>query len=382
VIGFTDDDNGSTDSVSAIMQGLEDNTIFALTVEVDDLTDLPSQGFLIGEFHRIWVEVGMFPNNHMITTEEGQELADYVLAGGQLYISGGDTFCFDPDTPIQDLVGFDSCGDGGGSVGDISAIVSASCGQNNFDQVVPYDGEAAYVDQLQPVTTGEEILFASEGFTCAVINYVGQGGAVISQSPEMGGIGSNHDRKELIERYISCLPFEPPMALFSYSAATGPAPLLVNFESLSTGVIDDHLWNFGDGSESPSTSPQHLYTQQGVYTVTLDVSGPGGADQLQIIDAIIVNPSLPGFLRGDANQDGAVDIADAVAILGYLFSGAGDGGCLSSIDSNDDASTDVADAVTVLVHLFSGGGPLPAPFPGCGVDPSPDSLDCSNQPCP
>ena len=382
VIGFTDDDNGSTDSVSAIMQGLEDNTIFALTVEVDDLTDLPSQGFLIGEFHRIWVEVGMFPNNHMITTEEGQELADYVLAGGQLYISGGDTFCFDPDTPIHDLVGFDSCGDGGGSVGDISAIVSASCGQNNFDQVVPYDGEAAYVDQLQPVTTGEEILFASEGFTCAVINYVGQGGAVISQSPEMGGIGSNHDRKELIERYISCLPFEPPMALFSYSAATGPAPLLVNFESLSTGVIDDHLWNFGDGSESPSTSPQHLYTQQGVYTVTLDVSGPGGADQLQIIDAIIVNPSLPGFLRGDANQDGAVDIADAVAILGYLFSGAGDGGCLSSIDSNDDASTDVADAVTVLVHLFSGGGPLPAPFPGCGVDPSPDSLDCSNQPCP
>jgi len=266
-------------------------------VEIDDLADLPSQGFLIEEFHRIWVEVGMFPNNHMITTEEGQELADYVLAGGQLYISGGDTFCFDPDTPIQDLVGFDSCGDGGGSVGDISAIISASCGQNNFDQVVPYDGEAAYVDQLQPVTTGEEILFASEGFTCAVINYVGQGGAVISQSPEMGGIGSNHDRKELIERYISCLPFEPPMAQFSFDPAAGPAPLTVQFTGQSTGIIDDFLWQFGDAQESPSTSPQHVYSEAGSYTVTLTVTGPGGVDAMTVVDAIVVGEALPGFIR-------------------------------------------------------------------------------------
>ncbi|MEE2857815.1 MAG: FG-GAP-like repeat-containing protein [Planctomycetota bacterium] len=382
VIGFTDDDNGSTDSVSAIMQGLEDNTIFALTVEIDDLTDLPSQGFLIGEFPRVWVEVGMYPNNHMITTEEGQALADYVLAGGQLYISGGDTFCFDPDTPIQDLVGFESCSDGGGSVGDISAIVSASCGQDNFDQVVPYDGEAAYVDQLQPVTTGEEILFASEGFTCAVINYVGVGGAVISQSPEMGGIGANHDRKELIERYISCLPVEPPVAQFSFDPAAGPAPLTVQFTSQSIGFVDDFLWQFGDAQESPSTSPQHVYSEAGSYTVTLTVTGPGGVDSMTVVDAIVVGEALPGFIRADANQDQALDIADAVFILTYLFGGGSDGGCQSAIDANDDGANNVADAVTVLDHLFSAGGPILPPFPLCGVDPSSDALECSNPACP
>jgi len=382
VIGFTDDDNGSTDSASAILQALEDNLLFALSAEVDELSELEAMGFVLASFQRVWVEVGMFPNNHMVTEEEGQLLADYVLGGGQLYISGGDTFCFDPDTPIQDLLGFEGCGDGGGSVGDISAIVSSSCGLLNFDQTVPYDGEAAYVDQLQPVTTGEEILFASEGYTCGVINFVGTSGAVISQSPEMGGIGENHDRKEMIERYISCFPTEPVVAAFSFTPDAGPAPLLVQFTNESTGIIDNQSWQFGDGVESPSTSPQHLYTEAGSYSVTLTVTGPGGTDQVTLVDAIVVSAALPGFIRGDANQDQGLDIGDAVTILAYLFSGGSDGGCLSTIDANDDGANNVADAVTVLEHLFSSGGPIAAPFPGCGVDPTPDALECGNPSCP
>lgn len=381
VVGFTDDDNGSTDSVSAIMQALEDNSLFALTAEVDDLADLADLGYFLAEFERVWVEVGMFPNNHMISNDEGQALADFVVAGGQLYISGGDTFCFDPDTPIQDLLGFEGCSDGGGSVGDISGIVSVDCGLVNFDQIVPYNGEAAFVDQLQPVTTGQEILFASEGFTCAVVNYVGESGAVISQSPEMGGIGENHDRKDLIERYIGCLPVEPPVATFIFSPAAGVTPLQVSFMSESTGTIDSHEWQFGDGGMSASAAPQHTYTDPGTYSVTLTVEGPGGADQVTIIDAIFVEVSLPGYVRGDANQDQVVDIGDAIAILGYLFNGGDDGGCLSAIDANDDGAVNVADAIAVLDHLFAQGGPLPLPFPGCGVDPTTDNLDCQNLPC-
>ncbi len=381
VIGFTDDDNGATDSVAAIVQGLADNSIFALSAEVDDLADLATQGYFLDGFERIWVEVGMFPNNHMISSDEGQALADFVLAGGQLYISGGDTFCFDPDTPIQDLVGFDGCGDGGAAVGDISGIVSADCGLINFDQTVAYDGEAAYVDQLQPVTTGQEILFASEGYTCGVVNYVGFEGAVISQSPEMGGIGDEHDRKDLIERYIGCLPVRPPVAAFSYSPSSGMAPLTVTFQGESTGVIDNQQWQFGDGADDSALHPDHTYSAPGSYSVTLTVEGPGGVDQITIVDAITVEPALPGFIRGDANQDQSVDIADAIAILGYLFSGGGDGGCLAATDANADSTTNVADAITVLTHLFAQGGPLAPPFPGCGVDPTVDEGDCGNPPC-
>lgn len=89
------------------------------------------------------------------------------------------------------------------------------------------------------------------------------------------------------------------------------------------------------------------------------------------------------FRRGDVNQDVAMDISDAVAIFGYLFLGAARPGCVSAADSNDDGSVDISDGVSVLNHLFLGGASIPAPFPGCGTDPTPDDLDCLAFPeCP
>jgi PKD repeat protein len=172
------------------------------------------------------------------------------------------------------------------------------------------------------------------------------------------------------------------MAQFSFDPAAGPAPLTVQFTGQSTGIIDDFLWQFGDAQESPSTSPQHVYSEAGSYTVTLTVTGPGGVDAMTVVDAIVVGEALPGFIRADANQDQALDIADAVFILTYLFGGGSDGGCSSAIDANDDGANNVADAVTVLDHLFSAGSPILPPFPGCGVDPTPDALECSNPACP
>lgn len=37
----------------------------------------------------------------------------------------------------------------------------------------------------------------------------------------------------------------------------------------------------------------------------------------------------------------------------------------------------------ILIHLFMGEPAPPAPFPGCGMDPTPDSLPCDRSPrCP
>ena len=43
-------------------------------------------------------------------------------------------------------------------------------------------------------------------------------------------------------------------------------------------------------------------------------------------------------------------------------------------------TVDISDAIMVLLHLFGGGGPLPAPFPACGEDPTPDALGCNESP--
>lgn len=91
------------------------------------------------------------------------------------------------------------------------------------------------------------------------------------------------------------------------------------------------------------------------------------------------------FTRGDVNGDGGFNIADAVRLLGYLFTGAPAPECLDSSDGNDDGNLNLGDAVMVLNSLFvPGSPPLPPPSPGnCGEDPTDDSLDCENYPlCP
>jgi hypothetical protein len=73
-------------------------------------------------------------------------------------------------------------------------------------------------------------------------------------------------------------------------------------------------------------------------------------------------------LPGDCNQDGGLDISDAVCLLGHLFLGdpaevpcdggtASDPGNKALLDANGDDNADLSDAVTVLEFLFLGKAP-------------------------
>jgi hypothetical protein len=86
------------------------------------------------------------------------------------------------------------------------------------------------------------------------------------------------------------------------------------------------------------------------------------------------------FLRGDANDDGRVDIADAVATLSSLFLGQARAGCDDAADANDDGEVDLSDAAATLATLLLLADPLPPPGTGaCGLDPTEDPLDCLMQ---
>ena len=51
--------------------------------------------------------------------------------------------------------------------------------------------------------------------------------------------------------------------------------------------------------------------------------------------------------------------------------------------ANHDGQFNVADPVFTLSALFSNGALPPAPFGGCGVDPTEDGLTCDQfDPCP
>lgn len=82
-----------------------------------------------------------------------------------------------------------------------------------------------------------------------------------------------------------------------------------------------------------------------------------------------------GYVRGDANDDEKVNIADPVAILNYL-SASMSLVCPASADGNGDGRIDIADPIFILEFLFQKGPtPLP-PFPECGWDPRGEVLPC------
>ena len=70
-------------------------------------------------------------------------------------------------------------------------------------------------------------------------------------------------------------------------------------------------------------------------------------------------------------------IGDPLAVLRFLFQ-EGPLGCETRGDANDDGSLDLGDAIYLLFHLFAAGPPPPPPFEAPGADPTPDGLTCSN----
>lgn len=83
----------------------------------------------------------------------------------------------------------------------------------------------------------------------------------------------------------------PPRAKFlmSDSASTCP-PLLVDFTNMSAAYTS-FLWDFGDGNISTTSSPTHLYTYPGIYTVKLSLLGKGGCKDSLIKTINIAGPT-------------------------------------------------------------------------------------------
>lgn len=149
----------------------------------------------------------------------------------------------------------------------------------------------------------------------------------------------------------------------------------------ASGVIgcDD---DFAPGGSAllqfPVTAGESYLIQVGT-----DSEDPIPATGLVTVNCFGVTPGGV-FLRGDSNGDGDFDISDAIHQLSFLFVGGPLPECEDSSDANDDGLLNIGDPISVLSALFTPGAPQPfPPFPGCGMDPTADSLDCvSYDGCP
>jgi alpha-tubulin suppressor-like RCC1 family protein len=117
------------------------------------------------------------------------------------------------------------------------------------------------------------------------------------------------------ERY-TIGPVAPPVADFSASATSGRSPLSVVFSDTSSGAINSWFWNFGDGLTGTAQNPVHYYAAPGSYTVSLTVTGAGGASTRTKADFIV--SSNPGPADIQPLYDVAADQARILVLAGEL----------------------------------------------------------------
>jgi PKD repeat protein len=96
-----------------------------------------------------------------------------------------------------------------------------------------------------------------------------------------------------------------PVASFTASPASGPAPLAVSFNgsgsSDSDGSIVSYAWNFGDGGSASGAITSHTYNSAGTYTAQLTVTDDDGATDVAIrtinlsADPVANNPPMASF---------------------------------------------------------------------------------------
>jgi len=105
--------------------------------------------------------------------------------------------------------------------------------------------------------------------------------------------------KTLIKtNYITVTP-PVPVANFTGTPTTGPAPLSVSFTDTSTGSPSSWIWMFGDmgaGNTSTLQNPIHTYMSAGTYSVNLTVTNAGGSNTLIKTNYItVVTPPVANF---------------------------------------------------------------------------------------
>jgi len=107
------------------------------------------------------------------------------------------------------------------------------------------------------------------------------------------------------------------------------------------------------------------------------------------VDAVVdvegeAPPDRRRFMRGDATQDGALNLTDAVRIFRFLFLGDEPPTCRETMDADNNGTVVLTDGVVILNYLFQGGAALASPHRECGLDPdapgSRGDLGCESHP--
>jgi len=209
------------------------------------------------------------------------------------------------------------------------------------DTLIPVGGSITFTDTSTPLP-GSWAWDFGDGGVSQVQNPVYQfntPGAFDVSLITTNGCGAD---TVVVLSQITVQALSAPVADFSYTPATGCAPLAVTFSDSSLNNISAWAWDFGDGAQDTTQSPSHTYLTAGLYDVRLIVSGTGGADTLTVAGAVAI----------EATSAAAFTVSDTLgfAPLGVTFTSTSGGNPTSWLWNFGDASSDT---VANPVHTYT-----------------------------
>jgi PKD repeat protein len=265
-----------------------------LSVSADYLSSWP---LVLGPYQSIFVCLGTYSNNAVLTNAQGQALANFLNAGGKIYMEGGDTWAYNTATPVHPMFMIDGDADGSGDLNTLNGMTGTMVDGMTFS----YSGDNSYIDRILPLQTAVPLFRNSSPQYYSAIAYNGGTYRTIGSSFEFGGLqdGGNRSVKDsLMLQYIN------------FFGITGAAPLLANFlasdneicefeevifTDFSAGNVISWEWSFPGGIPETSTeqNPVVTYRVPGVYDVSLTVSD-GVNTSTSVKNAFIVVDNCTG----------------------------------------------------------------------------------------
>ena len=167
------EDSPSADSIQGCLATLQ--------VGCDEFSNLPED---INIYRSAFILLGAYPNNHQLSDAEGQALATYLDNGGRIYMEGGDTWAYDPQTAVHAKFLIEGVTDGNGDL----SIIKGQTGSMMEAFTFEFGGNNNYIDRIgaQP---GASMIFNNESPLFGVgVSYENETYKTIGTSFEFGGL--------------------------------------------------------------------------------------------------------------------------------------------------------------------------------------------------
>jgi hypothetical protein len=172
-----------------------------LGVSYEEATTMPDD---LNLYSSIFLCLGIFSNNTVLSSVDGQKLATYLNEGGTLYMEGGDTWAYDNQTVVHEMFGIYGLVDGSDDLGTINGVGGTFTEGISFG----YNGDNSWIDHLEAIGSGE-LIFNNQlpAYGCAVANDAGNY-KTIGVSFEFGGLANTDaERNELMDKFLTFFGF-------------------------------------------------------------------------------------------------------------------------------------------------------------------------------